>query len=376
MNEPDPTRDTDGLARCLNINDLKAVAEKRLEPSAFRYFAGGAEDHRALQSNRRAFEEVSLHYRVLRGVGTRDLSTEVLGIPLSMPLLTAPTAFHQLAHPEGELATARAVKAQQSLMVLSTMSNQSVEAVAATGVPFWFQLYMYKDRAITEALLDRVVAAGCRGLVFTVDAPVLGKREDDERYGFRLPADFAMDNLLPRDARGEREKLQRSGLTHYFSALLEDNITWSDIQWLAGRTGLPVLVKGIVRCDDAVAALDHGARGVIVSNHGGRQLDAAPATMDVLPRIAQVLAGRSNAAGQLPCLLMDGGVRRGSDVMKALGAGADAVLIGRPILWGLAAGGEAGVRHVYDLFRDEFDRTMALCGCRSVMEIAPDLFHA
>ncbi|CAM2005997.1 alpha-hydroxy acid oxidase [Acanthopleuribacter pedis] len=376
MTDLQPSHADHYLRQCLNVNDLKNLAQKLLEPSAFSYFAGGAEDEAALARNLRALAEIALHYRVLRGVGERDMTTTLLDHRLSMPVIAAPTAFHQLAHPDGELATARAVKAEKSLFVLSTLSNKSVEEVAATKCPFWFQLYMYKDRGITRALLERVVASGCSGLVFTVDAPVLGKREGDERCGFRLPPDFSMDNLLPRDAESERRKLATSGLTRYFSELIEPNITWEDIRWLAGETGLPVMVKGIVRCDDAVTALDNGARGVIVSNHGGRQLDSAPATIDVLPRIAQVLAGRSNAAGQLPCLLVDGGIRRGSDVMKALAAGADAVLIGRPVLWGLAAGGEAGVRHTFAILRDELDRTLALCGCRSIMEITPDLFHA
>ncbi|CAM2065852.1 Alpha-hydroxy-acid oxidizing protein [Sulfidibacter corallicola] len=371
VHSSDPSVD---LGQLISLFDMEEKAAEILAKPSFDYYASGAMNEITLTQNREAFDRISLHYRVLRDVSQRDLRARVLDREIDMPIMVAPTAFHQLAHPDGELATARAAKRAGTVMILSTLSNFSVEEVAATGASVWFQLYMYKDRGLTRALLDRVVEAGCEAIVFTVDAPVLGKRERDIRNRFECPPHFNMANLLPEDDAASRPT--GSGLAAYFADLLDAAISWRDVRWLAEQTKLPVFVKGIVRADDAVAALDMGASGVIISNHGGRQLDTAPATIDVLPRIAQSLAGRSNASGYLPTLLMDGGVRRGTDVVKALAAGADAVLLGRPILWGLACGGEAGVAHALNLLREELDLAMTLCGCRHIGEITPDLFHA
>lgn len=344
----------------VNVWDFEKAARSRIDAPAWAYYASGADDEITLRENRAAFERLPLHYRVLVDVSRRDPRCRVLDTELSMPVLVAPTAFHRLAHADGELATARAAGAAGTTMILSTLSNTRVEDVcaAATG-PLWFQLYIYKDRGATEALVRRVEAAGCQALVFTVDAPLLGKREADMRNQFSLPEGLSIENMLPDGLGAMPDAARDSGLAAYFAQLLDPALTWADVDWLRSITKLPVLVKGVVRADDATRALEHGAAGVVVSNHGGRQLDTSPATIDALPHIAEAIAGRG-------AVLLDGGVRRGTDVVKALALGADAVLLGRPILWGLGTDGEAGVRAVLALFRRELDLAMALCGCPDI----------
>jgi 4-hydroxymandelate oxidase len=351
----------------LNLLDYEAAALETLEREVRDYYQSGADDEVTLRRNREAFERLALHYRVLVDVSRRTLATTVLGTPLSMPVLVAPTAFHRLAHRDGELATVRAAGAAGTVMMLSTLSTTRVEEVAAAATgPLWFQLYVYKDRGVTRALVDRVERAGCRALVLTVDAPVLGQRERDARNRFRLPAGLSVENLLPEGMGHLPAAPADSGLAAYFAELIDPALEWKDLAWLRGVTRLPLLVKGLVRPDDAVRAVDHGAAALVVSNHGGRQLDGAPATIEVLPRIADAVAGRVE-------LLLDGGVRRGTDVVKALALGARAVLVGRPILWGLAVDGENGARAVLELLRRELDRAFALCGCPSVAEVTRDL---
>jgi 4-hydroxymandelate oxidase len=300
-------------------------------------------------------------------VSQRRLETTVLGQKLAFPVLVAPTAFQRLAHPEGELATARAAGRAGTCMVLSTLSTSLVEdVVKASSGPVWFQLYVFKDRAATEALVRRAESAGARALVLTVDAPFLGRRERDVRHRFQLPEGLSVKNLeacglgyLPRGT-------QDSGLAAYFATLLDPSLTWKDLAWLRSLTRLPVVVKGIVRPDDAVRAVEHGASAIVVSNHGGRQLDTAPATIDVLPGIADALGGRAE-------LLLDGGIRRGTDVLKALALGARAVLVGRPILWGLAVDGSEGVSRVLEILRAELDLALALAGCTDATRVPADL---
>lgn len=361
----------------LNVHDFEKAAEKRLSKMAFGYYASGANDGVTLRRNRQAFQDLSLYHRVLQDVGTRDLSCTLLGQSLAMPIVAAPTAFHQLAHEKGEVATAKGVAKAQSLMTLSTLSNCSVERVAvASDGSLWFQLYIYKDRGITAAMLDRVVAAGCRAIVFTVDAPLLGRREQDIRNQFHLPVNFRMENLLPHGYEELGAKAEASGLAAYFASLLDPCLTWSDLEWISQRTKLPVLVKGIVHPQDAILALEHGAAGVIVSNHGGRQLDTGPASIQALPGVAKALADKKTQVGQKPVLMMDGGIRRGTDILKALALGADAVMLGRPILWGLAVDGSEGVATVLNLLKTELELAMALCGCRTIEEITNALiFH-
>ncbi len=351
----------------LNLLEFQALARERLSPSAFDYYVSGSGDEVTVRENRQAFDRISLHYRVLVDVSRRDSSTRILGTPVSMPVLVAPTAFHQMADPEGEVATARAAAAAGTVFILSTLSNRAVEdVVAASGGPVWFQLYVYRDRGATEALVARAEAAGCRALVLTVDAPLLGRRERDVRNRFHLPEGLKVRNMLAAGYGDLPQDVPDSGLAAYFASLVETALTWKDLAWLRSITRLPLLVKGIVRPDDAVRAVEAGASGIVVSNHGGRQLDTSPATLTVLPSIAEAVAGRAE-------VLMDGGVRRGTDVLKAVASGARAVLLGRPLLWGLAAGGEGGARQVLELMRQEIDLAMALAGCPAVADITRDL---
>lgn len=351
----------------INLAELEALAQTRVTQMAWDYYASGADDERCLQRNRDAFSEIALHYRVLVDVARRDLATAVLGHRIAMPVCVAPTAFHRLAHEDGELASVRGAGDAGTLFILSTLSNTRVEDVcAAASGPVWFQLYVYKDRGATEALIRRVEAAGAKALVVTVDAPLLGRRERDVRNSFALPPHLGIENMYAEGFRPVRAVPNDSGLAAYFVSLLDASMTWDALAWLRSVTKLPVLVKGIIRADDAVRAIEHGAAGIVVSNHGGRQLDASPATIEVLPRIADALAGRGE-------ILVDGGVRRGADVIKALAFGARAVLVGRPILWGLAAHGREGVAAALGVLRRELDLAMALCGCARIADITRDL---
>lgn len=284
-----------------------------------------------------------------------------------MPMLIAPTAFHRLAHPDGEAATARAAAAAGTIMTLSTLSNCSIEEVAAAAAgPLWFQLYVYRDREATRELVGRAEAAGYSALVLTVDAQVWATRERDVRNRFHLPAGMRMANLMTSGLDSIEAHDSDSGLGRYVASLFDPTLAWSDLEWLAGISQLPLVIKGIVDPEDARRAVDHGAAAVIVSNHGGRQLDTSIATIDALPAVAEAVDGR------IP-VLVDGGVRRGTDVVKALALGARAVLVGRPVLWGLAVNGEEGVAQVLDILRKEFDVALGLCGCRSCAELDRDL---
>jgi 4-hydroxymandelate oxidase len=304
---------------------------------------------------------------VLVDVASRDTSTTVLGARLAMPVIVAPTAFHRLACPEGELATARAASRAGTVMTLSSLSNTRVEEVcAAASGPVWFQLYVYRDRGATEALVARAEAAGARALVVTVDAPVLGRRERDVRNRFHLPPGLSVVNMSAEGHGGVDEQLDDSGLAAYVATKLDPSLTWKDVVWLRSITRLPLLVKGLVRPDDALRAVDHGASGIVVSNHGGRQLDGSPATASVLGAIADAVQGRIE-------VLVDGGVRRGTDVLRALALGARAVLVGRPILWGLAVAGEEGAFGVLDTLREELDQALALAGCARVADVTREL---
>jgi len=356
----------------LNLFELERAAEQRLPPMAWAYYAGGARDEVTLRENRAAYEGLALRYRVLRDVSDRYLSTTLLGAELSMPILVAPTAFHRLACEDGEIATAAAAGSAGTVMILSTISTCAMEdVVVASGGPVWFQLYVFRDRGATEELVRRAEAAGCEALVLTVDAQVWGVRERDVQHRFGLPEGVTLPNLSGAMARVDRVP-EGSGLGAYVNALFDPTLSWDDLEWLAGITDLPVLVKGIVHPDDARQAVERGAAGVIVSNHGGRQLDTAPATIRVLPDVAGAVDRALEYAGRdrsdFP-VLVDGGIRRGTDVVKALALGADAVCVGRPILWGLATGGERGARRALDMLRTELDGAIALCGARTPAEI-------
>jgi 4-hydroxymandelate oxidase len=351
----------------LNLFELEQLAREKLPEAAYDYFASGAWDEATLRENRAAFERLRVHYRVLVDVSRRDLSVTLFGQRISMPVLIAPTAFHCLAHPEGELATVRAAGSAGTAMVLSSLSNTTVEKVAAAATgPLWFQLYINKDRGFTRDLVGRVERAGCRALMVTVDTPEWGRRERDVRNCFHLPPGLSAINLLPSNECGEVIGQHGAGMGQAFTWMLDASLTWKDVDWLCSLTRLPVLLKGICRAEDAQRALEHGARGIVVSNHGGRQMDTAPATIEVLPAVAEAVGGR------VPVLL-DGGVRRGLDVLKAQALGASAVQVGRPVLWGLAVGGQQGVELALGMLRQELDLAMALAGCAGVGAISKDL---
>jgi 4-hydroxymandelate oxidase len=335
----------EGSGTFVTVDDYEPAARARLPPDVYDYYAGGAGDEWTLAENRRAFEDWVLRPRFLRGVGTPDPSTEVLGTPVAAPILVAPWAYQRLAHPDGEVATARAAAAVGTIMIVSTTAVDRLEEVAAAAdAPTWWQLYVFDDRAATEAMLDRVVAAGYAAICLTVDFPTNGLRHRDTRNGFVMPIGLEEDDLT-----------------------YDANLSWDDLAWIRERTpGLPLLVKGILTAEDARLARDAGVDGIVVSNHGGRQLDSSPAPISVLPEVL-------DAAGDAVPVLVDGGVRRGTDVLKALALGARAVLVGRPCAWGLAVGGEGGVVDVLRILVDEFRNAMTLTGCRTVDEISPAL---
>lgn len=342
------------------MRDFERAARRALSKTAYDYYRSGADAERALSRNERAYERWVVWYRVLTDVAERELSTRVLGCPIHTPIMIAPTAYHKLAHPDGELATARAAAVEGTIYVASTLATTSLEDVAeASSAPKWFQLYVHKDREFTRSLVERAEIAGYDALVVTVDTPVLGRRLRDERNRFELPDGLVMANLI--DAVAQKPD-DGSSLSSYVAQRHDASFTWADLAWLRSLSHLPIVLKGIVRADDAVRAADEGVAGIIVSNHGGRQLDSSPATLDALPGIAQAVGDRAE-------VYLDGGIRWGSDVFTALALGARAVLVGRPVLWGLAAGGEQGVIDVLRLLSGDLSRTMALAGCRSVADI-------
>jgi 4-hydroxymandelate oxidase len=340
----------------LNVVDFEEIARERLDPGAYGYFAGGAGDEHTLRANTAAFARCELRPRVLVDVSEASTAVTVLGTELAMPLLVAPTAFQRLADPEGELATARAAAAAGTVMCLSTLSSVSPAelAAAAPGAPQWFQLYWSQDRGFTGELVAAAAEAGFGALVLTVDFPVAGRRERDLRAAFALPDDLPLPNLPVR--------LERQDFHRELGSMVDPTLTWRDLEWLRSVCDLPLVVKGVLTAEDAILAAEHGAAAVIVSNHGGRQLDGVPATLDVLPEVV-------DAVGQGVEVLLDGGIRRGTDVLKALALGARATLAGRAVVWGLAAGGEEGVVHVLALLRKEIEVGLKLLGCPSPVEV-------
>jgi isopentenyl diphosphate isomerase/L-lactate dehydrogenase-like FMN-dependent dehydrogenase len=341
-------------AEPVNVFDYERLAEESLDAGAYGYFAGGAGDEVTLRDNLAAFRRWQLRPRMLVDLSEATTATTVLGVPVSMPVLLGPAAFQRLAHPEGERATARAAAAADTIMCLSTFATSSAAEVAAAAPEGrrWFQLYVYKDRGITRSLVDQAVDSGYDAIVLTVDAPFLGRRERDIRTGFAIPADMPVPSFEQATGQGEAITVFR------MFDLIDESLSWRDLEELASLSDLPVLVKGILTDDDARLAAENGAAGVVVSNHGGRQLDGVPAALDVLPEVVEAVESSVE-------VLVDGGVRRGTDVVKALALGARAVLIARPFVWGLAVGGEAGVRRVLELLHDEVRLALALTGCTS-----------
>ena len=355
----------------LNLFEYEHLAEQQLSAMAWGYYASGAWDEITLRDNRAAFERLRLRPRILVDVSNRNMNVTVLGQSLAIPVLIAPMAFQRLAHSQGELATAEAAARMGTVMVLSTLSTQPLEAVAeisqASGnAPCpWFQLYVHRDRGLTKSLVERASAAGFGALCLTVDAPVLGQRESNRKNRFALPEGMELANLTSLTDL-DIPKREDSGLFTYFLEQINPALTWKDLEWLQSFSPLPLVVKGILRSDDAVRAVEHGARGIIVSNHGGRQLDGAIATVDALPEVVTAVNGQAE-------ILVDGGIRQGTDILKALALGAKAVLVGRPVLWGLATSGSAGVQNILGLLQSELDVAMALSGCASLDDIDSSL---
>jgi isopentenyl diphosphate isomerase/L-lactate dehydrogenase-like FMN-dependent dehydrogenase len=341
----------------INVHDYERLAEERLEPGVFGYYAGGAGDEWTLAENLAAFRRWVLRPRVLVDVGSVTTATSVLGTDVSMPILVAPTAFHRLAHPDGEQATARAAAAAGTIMCLSTLATAGAAEVAeaAPGGARWYQLYWHPDRGLTRAIVEEAAAAGFSAIVLTVDLPVLGNRERDLRTGFTLSDDF-----VPAFTRSG--SYTPEGGSEVLGWVVDPRLTWKDLEWLRSVSELPLLVKGVLTAEDAALAVEHGCEGIVVSNHGGRQLDGVPASLDALPEVVEAVGGRCE-------VLVDGGVRRGTDVAKALALGAQAVLVGRAVLWGLAHDGQAGVERVLGLLRAELELTLALLGCPSPAEV-------
>jgi 4-hydroxymandelate oxidase len=359
------------VATLVTVDDFEAAARERLPAMAYDYYRSGADEEHTLRRNRDAWSTYELWYRALVDVSAPRVTTSVLGTPVSSPILIAPTAYHALAAVEGERASARAAAEAGSLYVASTLATTTLEdvAAAAPNAPRWFQLYVHKERAFTESLIARAKAAGYGAIVVTCDTPVLGRRCADVRNGFGLPAGLEMANLvdiLPPDLR----EGTGSELARFVASRHDATFTWKDLAALAQTCApLPLIVKGIVRGDDARAALDNGACAVWVSNHGGRQLDLAPATADGLVEVVKAIDGRAE-------IYVDGGIRSGTHALVALGLGARAVFVGRPILWGLGAAGREGVVRVLALLREELVRAMQLAGCPDVTAVPRDIVRA
>ena len=351
----------------INLFGYEQLAKEHLSQMAFDYYSSGAWDEVTLRDNLAAFTRVKLRPKMLVDVSKINLTTQVLGESLQLPLLIAPMAFQCLADPEGEIATALAAEIAGVGMVLSTLATKSLEEVAtvANGLQ-WFQLYIHKDQGLTQALVQRAYTAGYKAICLTVDAPMLGKRERDQRNEFTLPPGLHPANLTNISGLDIPQATGESGLLTYFSQQINPAVTWKDLEWLQSLSPLPLVVKGILRADDAVRAVEYGAQAIVVSNHGGRQLDGAIASLDALPDIIAAVDGKAE-------VLLDGGIRRGTDILKALAYGAKAVLIGRPVLWGLAVAGKIGVSHIISLLQDELNLAMALSGCASLGDIDSSL---
>ncbi len=341
----------------VTLFDYEAVFPQRVEKMAYDYISGGAGDEISLRRNHTAYEGMRLKPRVLRDVSRIDTSVELFGQKLNYPILLAPTAYHKLVHPEGELATARGAGAAGTTMVVSSFATTAIEDVAkaATGT-LWFQLYVQPDRSFTKDLVQRAESAGCKALCITVDTPVAGTRNREMRDRFQLPANLSMENLR---ALGEKVRQHRNYKEGYgediYSVVLDPTLTWDGIDWIRSFAKVPILLKGILSPEDARLAVQHGAAGVVVSNHGARNLDTVPATIEALPGVVEAVEGR------VP-VIVDGGIRRGTDLVKALALGARAVQIGRPYLWGLSVAGPEGVRRICEILVTELRATMALCG--------------
>lgn len=373
MSHPAPSTGRHTLPEGLvSLADHETHAQRVLGDAVWAYFNGGAADEITLRANQHAWQNLAFLPRVLRPLAGGHTRTALLGRTLAHPILVAPMAYQRLAHPAGELATALAASALGAGLVVSTQASTQMEDIAQLVLaeqdrgPLWFQLYWQPDRGFTRALVQRAEAAGFEALVLTVDAPVQGARDRERRAGFKLPHGISAVNLQGMNVPTPTQRLP--GQSELFDGLLTHAPTWEDVAWLQTQTRLPILLKGITHPADAKLAQGLGVAGLIVSNHGGRTLDTMPATAALLPAIAQAVGG------ELP-LLVDGGIRRGTDVLKAVALGATAVLVGRPVVHGLANAGASGVAHVLRLLRDELEIAMALTGCRTLADASSALLH-
>jgi L-lactate dehydrogenase (cytochrome) len=376
------------LARAVCVDDLRRIARRRLPRGVFDYIDGGAEDERSLAGNRRAFARTSFRPRVLRNVASVDPSTTLLGRAVPMPLVLAPTGFTRIADPAGELAVARAAAEVGVPYALSTLSTRSIEEVAAASSgPKWFQVYAWRDRGLVKEMLDRAAEARYEAIVLTVDTAVLGRRERDVRRGFALPPKAGLDTIIDGAfhpawtwglLRGESIRFANvvgrdvgdgataASLAEYINSQFDPGLCWDDVDWLRTAWSGPVVIKGIQTVEDARIAANAGVEAIALSNHGGRQLDDAPAPLDLVAPVSEAVGDRLE-------VICDGGVRRGSDIVKAVCLGARACMAGRAYLYGLAAAGERGVAHVLSLLEADVRRTMALVGADSIAALHRDL---
>lgn len=374
------------LSNCVNVDDLRQLAEKRLPRALFDYINGAAEDGVTYRGNRSAFDQYRLVPRTLVDVSEIDCSTSLFGERMKMPFLLCPTAFTRAFHHQGEMAVARASAKAELIYTLSTVANTSIEDIAGVPGQHWFQVYMYKDQKLARNFIERCKAGKYTALCLTVDASIPGNREHDRRNGLTIPPKPSLSTILDAmkhpywcwhmltspeittaNIRGDSAMgaSDADTLLQYMHEQLDVSVDWDNIRWLMKEWGGPFMIKGILSIDDAIRAADLGVQGIVVSNHGGRQLDHAIASLEALPEIADAVGDRCQ-------IIIDSGIRRGSDIVKALALGADACMIGRPYLYGLAAGGEQGVTQALNILIDEFRRTMALLGCSSVSQLNRD----
>ncbi|XP_028417849.1 hydroxyacid oxidase 1-like [Dendronephthya gigantea] len=349
------------------ISDFENYARAFLPKNAWDYYSSGANEGITLRENRQAFERLKLRPRILKDVSNIDMSTTILGEKIDFPICVAATAMQKLAHPDGEIATARAVVQAGTCMMLSSWSTSRIEEVAeasSSGLK-WLQLYVYKDPSVTLDLIRRAESSGFKAIAVTVDTPLLGRRYGDARNKFSLPPHLTLANYKQSYATGVKSD-KDSGLATFVNSLINSSLTWEFIPWLRSVTKLPIVLKGILTAEDARLAVQHGVDGILVSNHGARQLDGVPATIEALPEVVSAVDGKCE-------VYLDGGVRFGTDALKALALGARAVFVGRPILWGLSYQGEAGVSKLLQIFKDEFKLAMGLVGCDCVKDISRNL---
>ena len=378
------------MARAANITDLRSIAQKRLPGGVFDYIDGAAEDEVTYRRNESAFHQWEFVPSILRDVSDIDTITSLLGRPLPFPLVLAPTGFTRIVEPEGELSVARSAARHGIPYSLSTLSTRSIEEVAAVNEGRkWFQIYVWKDRGLVKDLVDRAAAAGYEALCITVDLAVTGRRERDVRRGLTLPPKLGLDTIIEGIRRPswtwrflradpitfanvtgvvDRDGSTAESLSEYVGEQFDPSLSWDDIEWFRSIWNGPIVVKGIQSVGDARRAVEHGVEAIALSNHGGRQLDGAPTAIDLVEPVADAVGGSIE-------IICDGGIRRGSDILKAVALGANAAMVGRPYLYGLGAGGEKGVDWVLDFFEDGLRRTMALCGVNSLGVVTSDLVN-